>query len=658
MASDESLQFLEHLRRNDHLAKTAASGGQPIEQGAALRPQSKLWELTSLSAGDFADEAARFAGLTRVTLQELLSAPALNEAFSQRFLREMTVFPYQTADGRAALAVADPTDRAAQRAAEIVLRRDVTITVASVEDLSVVLDRRLGEDSAEPADAAGGLVLREDDIESLRDLASGAPVVRAVNDLLEKAVELRASDIHIEPFQTGLVVRMRVDGLLRPVAAPAGVLPQALISRIKIVANLNIAERRLPQDGAARLRVGRTDIDIRVAIMPMQHGESAVVRILPKDRNLLVVDRLGFSPADEVKLRRLLKLPHGMIVVTGPTGSGKTTTLATVLSILNEPGRKILTVEDPVEYDIPGVNQAQVKPAIGLTFAAALRSFVRQDPDVIMVGEIRDNETAHVAIHAALTGHLVLTTLHTESAPAAVPRLLDLGVEGYLLRSTLRAVVAQRLVRHLCERCKTPKTLTDADIAEDPRLAELGFRAGEVLQSPCGCERCSGTGYRGRLGVFEMLEMTDEIRSLIGERTDGHKIDEAAIRAGMTTMIGRRHREMPRRPDIAGGTASRHHGALRSDHAELPLPGPDAERRGRERHALGADGRRGRPPHRISPPVADRDRRGQEGYGREQRQFRPVRPAKPGGGDDVHARSCAALEGQCAAGRRARTVGE
>src|SRR6185312_13164739 len=225
----------------------------------------------------------------------------------------------------------------------------------------------------------GQFLPREDDIESLRDLASGAPVVRAVNDLLEKAVELRASDIHIEPFQSALVVRMRIDGLLRPVAAPAG--------------------------------------------------------ILPKDRGLLVVEKLGFSASDEVKLRRLLKLAHGMIVITGLTGSGKTTTLATILSILNEPGRKILTVEDPVEYDIPGVNQAQVKPAIGLTFAAALRSFVRQDPDVIMVGEVRDNETAHVAVHAALTGHLVLTTLHTESAAAAVPRLLDLGVEGYLLRS-------------------------------------------------------------------------------------------------------------------------------------------------------------------------------------------------------------------------------
>jgi general secretion pathway protein E len=538
MTSDESLQFLEYLRRNDHVMELAAPNGQVAGQGGSARSQSRLWEMTNLSAGDFADEAARFAGLERVTLQDMMAAPALNESFSQRFLREMTVFPYQTADGDAALAVADPTDKAAQRAAEIVLRRNVTIKVASVEDLGVVLDRRLGDDAVEPSDAGGDHLPREDDIESLRDLASGAPVVRAVNDLLEKAVELRASDIHIEPFQAGLVIRMRVDGLLRPMTAPAGVLPQAVISRIKIVANLNIAERRLPQDGSARLRVGRADIDIRVAIMPMQHGESAVVRILPKDRGLLVVEKLGFSAADEVKLRRLLKLPHGMIVVTGPTGSGKTTTLATVLSILNEPGRKILTIEDPVEYDIPGVNQAQVKPVIGLTFATALRSFVRQDPDVIMVGEVRDNETAHVAVHAALTGHLVLTTLHTESAAAAVPRLLDLGIEGYLLRSTLRAVLAQRLVRQLCDRCKTPKALSEADFAEDPRLSELGFKAGEILQAPCGCERCSGTGYRGRLGVFELLQLTDEIRALIGEKTDGLKIDEAAIRSGMTTMVG------------------------------------------------------------------------------------------------------------------------
>jgi general secretion pathway protein E len=542
MTGPQSLQFVEHLRRMRRLKAADAAGddNQAIASGgAASATQSgKLWELTDLSASEFADEAARFYDLERVSLQDLLAATPLAAAFSQRFLRDTLLFPYRAADAAIALAVADPTDQAARRAAEIVLGSDIAIRIASFEDLAIALDRRLADEAAEEHGEGEGLPqLREDDVESLRDLASGAPVVRAVNDLLEKAIELRASDIHIEPFQSGLVVRMRVDGLLRPVVAPAGVLPQAVVSRIKIIASLNIAERRLPQDGAARLRAGRSEIDIRVAIMPTQHGESAVIRLLPKDRGLLVVDRLGFAPADEARLRRLLKLPHGMIVITGPTGSGKTTTLATILSILNEPTRKILTVEDPVEYEIPGVNQSQVKPNIGLTFATALRSFVRQDPDVIMVGEVRDAETAHVAVHAALTGHLVLTTLHTETAAAALPRLLDLGIEAYLLRSTLRAVIAQRLVRQLCDRCRTAATLNEADFTEDPRLATLGFRVGETMHHPGGCERCGGSGYRGRLGVFEVLEIDNDLRDLIGEKTDGHKIDQAAIRAGMTTML-------------------------------------------------------------------------------------------------------------------------
>ena len=534
MTGDESLQFVEHLRHNHHLTETAGNGA---EQGGSARSPGKLWELTDLSASDFADEAARFFDLDRATLQDMLAAPPLVAAFSQRFLREMMLFPFRSADGGAVLAVADPTDTAARRAAEIVLRADVAIKVASVEDLTIILDQRLGGDDVDLLAGSEPHQLREDDIESLRDLASGAPVVRAVNDLFEKAVELRASDIHIEPFHTGLVVRMRIDGLLRPVAAPAGVLPQAVISRIKIVANLNIAERRLPQDGAARLRAGRSDVDIRVAIMPTQHGESAVIRILPKDRGLLVVEKLGFSPRDDVTLRRLLNLPHGMIVITGPTGSGKTTTLATILSILNEPVRKILTIEDPVEYEIPGINQSQIKPAIGLTFAAALRSFVRQDPDVIMVGEVRDSETAHVAVHAALTGHLVLTTLHTETAAAAVPRLLDLGVEGFLLKSTLRAVIAQRLVRILCDRCKAEHVLVTDDLATDPRYGMLGFVTGDTVCKPTGCERCGGTGYRGRCGVFECLEMTEQVRGLIGSHTGSGEIEEAAVRNGMTTMI-------------------------------------------------------------------------------------------------------------------------
>jgi general secretion pathway protein E len=550
MTGPQSSQFVEHLRRAGHLKRAddrhdsaVSDQSQANNQGNSQRngppvTNGKLWELTELSPNDLADEVALFYKLARVTLQDLLQAGSLAASFSPRFLRETLVFPFRTADDGVALAMADPADLAARRAAEIVLGPDIEVRIAAYDDLGTVLDQRLAEDSAEAkADADGFSQLREDDIESLRDLASGAPVVRAVNDLLEKAVELRASDIHIEPFTTGLVVRMRIDGLLRPVTAPAGVLPQAVISRIKIIASLNIAERRLPQDGAARIKAGRADIDIRVAIMPTQHGESAVIRILPKDRGLLITDKLGFSASDEAKLKRLIKLPHGMIVITGPTGSGKTTTLATILSILNEPTRKILTIEDPVEYEIPGINQSQVKPAIGLTFANALRSFVRQDPDVIMVGEVRDSETAHVAVHAALTGHLVLTTLHTETAAAAVPRLLDLGLEGYLLRSTLRAVIAQRLVRQLCERCKTPKTLSAADLAEDPRLSTLGFKAGETVHAPCGCERCSGTGYRGRLGVFELLELDNELRELIGERTDGLKIDQTAIKNGMTTML-------------------------------------------------------------------------------------------------------------------------
>ena len=533
MANDLSVRFVDYLRQNNHLA--------PIDgvvertgPGADVR-QLKLWEVTSLSPTEFADEAARFFALGRLALQDMTSAEPLVSAFSARFLRETMVYPCRAADGTTVLAVVDPTDQATLRAAQIVLGAGIDVKVASSEDVVIALNNASAEE-AEATDTTSALP-REDDIESLRDLASGAPVVRAVNDLIEKAVELRASDIHIEPFSAGLMVRLRIDGLLRPVAALSGVLPQAVVSRIKIIANLNIAERLLPQDGAARLRAGRTDIDIRVAIMPTQHGESAVIRILPKDRGLLVVEKLGFSAPDEGKLRRLLKLPHGMVVITGPTGSGKTTTLATILSILNEPSRKILTIEDPVEYELPGVNQSQIKPAIGLTFATALRSFVRQDPDVIMVGEIRDTETAHVAVHAALTGHLVLTTLHTETAAAAVPRLLDLGVEGYLLRSVLRGVIAQRLVRQLCERCKTARPLAAADFTEDPRLAALGFKAEEIIQEPCGCERCGGTGYRGRLGVFELLELSNELRELIGERTDGLKIDTMAIRAGMTTML-------------------------------------------------------------------------------------------------------------------------
>jgi general secretion pathway protein E len=526
-----------------HLARKSAIKGDLLSKFASAdQPRMEiklrdLWELTDLPADAFADEVASFYKLPRLDLPQLLAAASRVEGFSHRFLSEMAVFPCQIAEGAGnTLVVADPSDAATIRAAEFTLAGPVALAVASFEEIATALSQRLGEDALTAPEGVAG-VQASDDIDSLRDLASGAPVVRAVNDLLEKAVELRATDIHVEPFRTGVVLRVRVDGLLQVVPTPPDVLPQALISRIKILAGLNIAERRLPQDGAAHLRVARSDIDIRVATMPTRYGESAVIRLLPKDRGVLEITKLGLRGPDQERLRRLLELPHGIIVVTGPTGSGKTTTLATMLTALNDSTRKILTIEDPIEYEIRGINQSQVKPEIGLSFAAALRAFVRQDPDVIMVGEIRDPETANIAINAALTGHLVLTTLHTETAATAVPRLLDLGVENFLLQSTLRAVIAQRLVRVLCERCKQRQQLSVESLATDPRYALLALKAGDSIHNPTGCERCNGTGYRGRTGVFEILEVTDEIRRLIKSTPDSGTIRRAAMDAGMTTMF-------------------------------------------------------------------------------------------------------------------------
>src|SRR5690242_1979926 len=522
------LEFASYLARKCAIKGDLLSAPHAAVGSRADKKLRELWELTDLSASDFADEVAHFYELPRADLPQLIAASPLTSRFSARFLRQNAVFPCQV-DGANTLIVADPSDGAAIRAAHLVLGGPVALRVCSFEDVETALSQRLGDDAPQSQPVVATPAESANDIESLRDLASGAPVVRAVNELLEKAVELRATDIHIEPLRSGLTVRMRIDGLLRDVPSAPDVLPQALLSRIKILSGLNIAERRLPQDGAARLQVSRTTLDVRVATVPTQYGESAVIRLLPKDRGVLDIAKLGLSAPDEAKLKRLLALPHGKIVVTGPTGSGKTTTLATMLTVLNDKTRKILTVEDPVEYELPGVNQSQVKPAIGFTFATALRAFVRQDPDVIMVGEVRDSETAHVAVHAALTGHLVLTTLHTENAAAAVPRLLDLGVEDFLLRSTLRAVIAQRLVRRLCERCRSKKMLRKADFSADPRYAAVGFDVGDEIHEPAGCESCGGAGYRGRVGIFEVLELTPEIRPLIQGTTDAAVIDRAAI---------------------------------------------------------------------------------------------------------------------------------
>jgi general secretion pathway protein E len=311
---------------------------------------------------------------------------------------------------------------------------------------------------------------------------------------------------------------------------------KALVSRLKIIAGLNITERRLPQDGRARIVVGGSEIDLRVATVPGMHGETAVVRLLRKGSGFVAFDQIGLSGRDESILRTALNAPFGMIIVTGPTGSGKTTTLAASLSLINTPTRKILTIEDPIEYQISGINQIQVHPAIGLTFATALRSFLRHDPDIIMVGEMRDAETAHIGVHAALTGHLVLTTLHTNTAAGAVTRLLDMGVESFLLASSVRAIVGQRLVRVLCEHCKAPYSLSAADVARDQRYAALQLEAGEIVYESKGCDRCDFTGFRGRKGVFEVIEVTSQVRRGIVPKADASDLELVARAEHMTTM--------------------------------------------------------------------------------------------------------------------------
>ena len=464
----------------------------------------------------------------------LAAGSAELEGFSVRFLREHLVFPFRT-NGELWLAVADPGDETGLQAARLTLGTTFRVAVASLDDLTTILSERL-ERAID--DAASGLQKTTDqEIGDLRDLASGAPVVNAVTDLFEQALEARATDIHIEPGRNSLAVRLRVDGLLRAIQPPRNVQPQAVTSRIKILAGLNITERRLPQDGSARLRIGRQEVDIRVATMPTQNGESVVIRLLPRDLSLLEFDRLGFEPAERATIEKALTLPHGLIIITGPTGSGKTTTLATMLSSLNETTRKILTIEDPIEYEIRGVNQTQVRADIGLTFAAALRSFLRQDPDVIMVGEIRDGETARIAVHASLTGHLVLTTLHTENAASAIPRLVDLGVDTFLLRSTLRLIIAQRLVRLLCQSCKSPYELTADEIEADPGLQQAGLSPGHVFFKPNGCERCAGSGYKGRIAISEVLAITPAVRARIRDDADAAEIFAAARADGLSSVF-------------------------------------------------------------------------------------------------------------------------
>jgi general secretion pathway protein E len=409
----------------------------------------------------------------------------------------------------------------------------VARAVIRASDLEAALDRLYGNRRDGAAESGGDAGADEADLERLKDMASDAPVIRAVNRIVAAAVAARASDIHIEPTDDRLAVRYRIDGVLQEQEALPAAMRLALVSRIKIMAALNIAEKRLPQDGRMRLAVRGHEIDLRVATAPSIHGESVVLRILDRSNLALDFASLGFDAGLTAKLLPILHRPHGIVLVTGPTGSGKTTTLYAALAELNTADRKLLTVEDPIEYRLPGVIQTQVAPGIGLGFSAALRSFLRQDPDVMMVGEIRDIETAQVAVQAALTGHTILSTLHTNTAAGAVTRLIDMGVEPFLIASSLNAVLAQRLVRRLCPECREPGPVA-AEIAIG--LGDL-IAPGESVWHPRGCDACGGSGFRGRVAVLELLVMDEAIARLVLTRAEAREVERAAIAGGMRSLL-------------------------------------------------------------------------------------------------------------------------
>ena len=456
-----------------------------------------------------------------------------------RFLRTFNVIPVHLENNILTLVLADPLDLETQNSIRLRTGFALQIFLASEAEIQAQLERLYGgeENTTEKLiETLGDFGADDENIEHLRDLASEAPVIRLVNLIISRAIESRASDIHIEPFEKELRLRYRVDGVLQNMDPPPNALRAAIISRIKLMAKLNIAERRLPQDGRIKLKVLGREIDLRVSTLPTMYGESVVMRILDRSNSSLIdLRRLGFPDDLYEKICQMTSKPHGIFLVTGPTGSGKSTTLYSALKRINIPDRKIITIEDPIEYQMDGINQIHVNPQIGLTFAAGLRHIVRQDPDVIMIGEIRDLETADIAIRSSLTGHLVFSTVHTNDAPSAVTRLVDMGVEDYLLGSSLIGILAQRLVRVNCKECKKAEKVP-AGLLQEASFDVTGLGEFIELQKGSGCKQCDYTGYESRIGIFELLDIDDAMRHMIVKTADATVLKEEAVRSGMRTL--------------------------------------------------------------------------------------------------------------------------
>ena len=548
-----SAEFAEHF--GAYLLERGTIDELAVKRAQRAQKQSgELFHLVLLRLGLIPDALmaatlADYCGLRLAGESDFQNTTLTSEEIEPSFLRLNRIVPLSERDGVLEVAVADPFNTEAVAALSYLFGRPLTTAVAADGDIEKGLERlysgRAGEHAPAASPASGAShspeAASDDDVRRLEDMASEAPVIRLVQDLIARAAGSQASDVHIEPREDCVRVRFRIDGMLHTAETLPTSVRAAIGSRIKIMARLNIAERRLPQDGRIKVNVRGREIDLRVSTMPTLWGESIVLRLLDRSSVELNFEKLGFAGKSYGALTQLLKQPNGIILVTGPTGSGKTTTLYTALSELNSAERKIFTVEDPIEYQMPGVNQIQVQPKIGLTFAHALRSILRQDPDIIMVGEIRDLETAQIAIQASLTGHLVLSTVHTNSAAATVTRLLDMGVEKYLLASCLKGVLAQRLVRRLCPTCAAPSPDGEAllAMARSTGLDTAGALDGAAprLLKACGCPSCRQTGFSGRTTIYELLTTTPVVRDAILAGSPEGTMEAAGVAGGMTTML-------------------------------------------------------------------------------------------------------------------------
>jgi general secretion pathway protein E len=532
-------RICEHLVARGRLKEAdLARARRLLDEGNESNLVPLLTRLGLVSEREMGESLAEVLGLQLLSAKECPEAPPPNVQMSVRFLKQYHVVPIAESETGVTLLMADPAETYPLQALGLATGKIIEPKVGLPSEIDDLIERYYGQGRS----AMGAIVENlsdeasrsEDDIEHLRDLASEAPVIRLVNLVIQRAVEQRASDIHVEPFENRLKVRYRIDGVLLEVESPPAASTAAVISRIKIMAKLNIAERRLPQDGRIMIRVQGKELDLRVSTVPTSWGESVVMRILDRESIVFDFHTLGFTDEFLPKFMKVLELPHGILLVTGPTGSGKTTTLYTALSKLNTPDVKIITVEDPVEYQIEGINQIQAKPQIGLDFSHALRSIVRQDPDIIMIGEMRDLETAKIAIQSALTGHLVLSTLHTNNAAGAVTRMLDMGVEDYLLTSTVNGVLAQRLVRRL-EATHAEKYDALPEVVEEFGLRRYQPDGKIQLYKPVASP-LTASGYLGRTTIMEFLVMSDPIRRLVMQHADMGKLEEQARAEGMRTM--------------------------------------------------------------------------------------------------------------------------